>query len=138
MRRCRVFDYHGCEKTMNNFQTYDDCMTSCMPVEMEKRRLMSKARMASSTTMEKDHSMNNHQEKPSDLSNNEWQKINNMWGPKQDCILSSWSAWSPCLCKQTQSKIAISWRWRNIEKPSMNNGLPCKHLFEQKECTNCE
>ncbi|CAH8588322.1 unnamed protein product [Schistosoma intercalatum] len=150
LRRCRDFEYRGCGGNENNFETYHGCLSDCLPLEMEKLRQINKARMASMRTYTNDTSVihnnvtNNHTaisiQKSVDDKNDvdslneiEHQKLNDISGHKQDCIMTTWSGWSPCSVSCSHQK-GTQMRWRYIEKPSMHGGNSCGTLFEKREC----
>nr|CAH8863664.1 unnamed protein product [Trichobilharzia regenti] len=157
LRRCRDFEYHGCGGNKNNFETYQACLSDCLPLEMEKLRQINKARLASarrftnntnikandddddddddgvSSSASASMSKDDTDDSDDSLSKMERQKIDDMWGPKQDCIMTAWSGWSPCsvACSyETGSQM----RWRHVEKPAMHGGKSCGMLFEKREC----
>ncbi|CAH8540040.1 unnamed protein product [Schistosoma turkestanicum] len=161
LRRCRDFEYHGCGGNENNFKTYHECLADCLPLEMEKVRQINKARMVSlrksSTTnniitMNKNHTLSsnhtnmsrkksitdNHDDDDDSLGLMERQKLNDISGHKQDCVMTAWSGWNPCSVSCSH-QIGIQMRWRFIEKPAMHGGNSCGTLFEKREChgTSC-
>ncbi|KAK4468740.1 hypothetical protein MN116_007916 [Schistosoma mekongi] len=150
LRRCRDFEYHGCGGNKNNFETYRDCLSDCLPLEMEKLRQISMARMASTrkyanntiivnSETSSEHTFTSTTNSVSDndggdsLDVMERQKLDAMWGPKQDCIMTTWSGWSPCSASCPNQK-GMQMRWRYIEKPAMHGGNSCGTLFEKREC----
>ncbi|CAH8587754.1 unnamed protein product [Heterobilharzia americana] len=149
LRRCRDFEYRGCGGNRNNFETYQACLSDCLPLEMEKLRQVNKARLASTRKFTKNTAMTENdmssasEEMPmptstdddegDTLSKMERQKLDDMWGPKQDCIMTAWSGWSPCSVKCSH-ETGTQMRWRYVEKPAMHGGHSCDALFEKREC----
>lgn len=51
-----------------------------------------------------------------------------------DCVMSSWSEWSACDCKSTDSN-ATRTRQRRVLKAALPSGVQCQSTVETESCT---
>ena len=54
--------------------------------------------------------------------------------PPQDCVVSEWSDWSVCYCKDGPDS-CVQIRRREIITPAANGGIDCDVLDETRQCT---
>ncbi|CAL8103800.1 unnamed protein product [Calicophoron daubneyi] len=142
IRRCVEFVYLGCGGNKNRYPNQTQCMSDCLPEEWEKSKQMAKALAATSKGSDS-QSGGTDQLNPSDTSarpNSEeeinmadFKRLDNLWGPKQDCVLTTWSGWGPCSVNNI-FEVGTQMRWRSIERPARNGGVPCGLLFDERSC----
>ncbi|KAF5404317.1 SPONdin (Extracellular matrix glycoprotein) [Paragonimus heterotremus] len=134
-RRCFEFVYLGCGGNKNRYADYKSCISDCLPQEWEKAKQMAKAFAATSkrSKYKADLDTPAADSEVDDGTPTDLQRINSLWGPKQDCQLTPWGGWSPCSVTRSY-QIGTRMRWRHIVKPARHGGQPCGILFEQEHC----
>lgn len=138
MRRCSEFEYLGCGGNKNRYDTHDKCLSDCRPEEWHKASQMAKALAASSrprnetVSQQQQSSMYDPNSPNAGLLN----QISSIWGPKQDCKLSEWGPWGPCMMRSSSSRAESGkqLRYRYINRPSRYGGKACESLFDQRPC----
>ncbi|KAF6017806.1 spon1 [Bugula neritina] len=155
MGKCRHFEYTGCRGNANNFDTLEDCVSSCGTVEggspvaagdvdcmLTEWSAFSSCSVTCGTGLKsrsrqiKRRNSGNGAMCPKSTTQTEVCTLDDCPAPSPtsdvDCMLSEWSAWS--LCSETCGD-GVQARQRMVKRPAQGQGQPCDpNVKEMRSC----